>query len=765
MTEPSSDTAILQIGDWELLPQRNLLRRADKTVRLEPRHADLLLFLAKHRGEVVSADQIIEQVWLGQVVTDQSVYQAVAKLRKAFGDNAADPRYIETVSKRGYRLIAAVSTKSEAAQPSPAVTNTEVPSSATPFNAWRWLAAAVLLSSVIFVAWTLLRPSAPMTAVEVDTVVAVLPFTVLSEEPQDQLVAAGFAIELAHVLGRSGHVRVIGPASSALATRLDQSRDSVGEHLNASVVVSGTLRRSDDGIRVSSALTEVSSGYQLWSEVFDRDDQQIVAAQESVAQAISVALEEFLQGKAKLFDPSSSLAASPDGVTYDNYLLGRYYRHLRTERDLKKARDYFQKALDADPDYAPALRELAATELLLFFYGSEPLSRANAIAEEKLKRAMELEPGAPEGLALIGLSHYLQGNYALAEDFLTRAVTGHPNLHEAWMWLGMTRQQQGRLRDALEALEYSSQLEPLLITAVINYAEALLWSGRNDDALSLVQNLADKANASMDNRDQLFRTLSVVLRHSGDLAQAYHWSEQALEAAPESKLSLANKVVLLTVIGQDNAATRLAAQLYDGSQPGRGTMQFLGRANLIAPGLLDHALLLEHLAELQLQPDTPEIEWRLSNLDLGMEAYYQNDLERAANLLGKALRGREFPISKADDDLYACASLADALKRSGDDDAAAAQLAQCQAQRSSVQAQGWDSLSMRVSEIRLAVLMGNADQARGLLGDLFERGLRNAPILANDPIITRLQDSEEYEGLVSKIRDAVEAARLSIAKN
>ncbi|MEL7043402.1 MAG: hypothetical protein AAGL66_00060, partial [Pseudomonadota bacterium] len=204
------------------------------------------------------------------------------------------------------------------------------------------------------------------------------------------------------------------------------------------------------------------------------------------------------------------------------------------------------------------------------------------------------------------------------------------------------------------------------------------------------------------------------------------WSERSLEAAPDSKLSLANKVVLLTLFGRDDEARRLASRLYDDVQPGRGTMQFLGRANVIAPGILDHALLSAHLAQLQRQPDTLEIEWRLSNLDVGMSAYHRDDLSRAATLLDKAMRGRTFPVIRADDDLYACASLVDALQRSGDPEAAATQLSECLADLSAAEAQGWNSLSMMVSDIRLAVLQNDDASARARLPALFSRGLRSA---------------------------------------
>lgn len=753
------DGSEIRIGDWELLPKRNLLRSAGQELHLEPRHADLLLFLATHRGEVFSADQIIEEVWQGQVVTDQSVYQAIAKLRKAMGDEASNPSYIETVPKRGYRLIANVAVAAGTSDPPrPGARADDARSGVGSTVLRRALGIGLLTAALMVFFWAVLRP-APTGAPKGPDTVAVLPFSVLSENPDDQLIAEGFAIELAHALGRSGKVRVIGPVSSALATRLESDLGEIGRHVNAGIVVSGSLRRASNTLTVSGKLTEVPSGLQLWSAVFDRNDTDVLAIQREVASAITTALKHTVQDEPGIPSP----VAQPVKVgAYDNYLLGRYYRNRRTENDLQRARQYFAEALRLDPDYVPAIREMATAELLLSFYGSVPLSAALENADPFLERSALLAPQAAEVLATIGLSHYLQGSYGLAEDFLMRAVAVHPNLAEAWMWLGLARQQQGRLHDALTALEYASELEPLLVTAVVNYANALNWQGKGADARRLLTDLAGKANASLDNRDQLFRVLSSILRESGELAEAYAWTERALEAAPDSALSKANKVFMLALLGETDAASRLATELFSKAVPGRGTLGFLMRTNVSSPGVLDSDLLNANLEALQRQPDTPEIEWRLSNLDVGMAAYFDNDTQRAATLLGKALRGRNYPVSRADDDLFACGSLVDALARSGRSPEAADQLSKCNENRDNAEHDGWDSLSMTVSSIRLAVLGGNLARARRQLAQLFDMGLRNEPILVNDPVLNRLGDTGEYRTLLTHVRQSVTDARRSI---
>jgi len=162
MPPAPQQTLPVRIGDWILVPELNLLRHAERNteVRLEPRHADLLCYFAAHAGEVLNADDIIEHVWNRQVVTDQSVYQAIAKLRRAVGDNASAPRYIETVPKRGYRLIATVdSTADSADSHSPAVPASADTAATAPPNRRRLGLALVLMAiAAVIIAIALQRP-------------------------------------------------------------------------------------------------------------------------------------------------------------------------------------------------------------------------------------------------------------------------------------------------------------------------------------------------------------------------------------------------------------------------------------------------------------------------------------------------------------------------------------------------------------------------------------------------------------------------------
>lgn len=781
MPDGKNSAKAVQIGDWLLFPELNLLRQADREasreepreklreVRLEPRHADLLLFLSTRRGDVVSTDELVEHVWQRQVVSDQSVYQAIAKLRKAFGDRASQPRYIETVAKRGYRLITEVSEAPpdaaedrtagrEASGPTP---TQPLPSPPAPAIQRHRMLAVVAIAALVAVALWLSGKPARWGQPDYHTV-AVLPFDALSESAVSRVMAEGFSIELANAMGRSRQMRVIGPISAKLASTLGDSPPEIGRQLKADIVVSGSIRRNDDELTVSSVVTQVATGHRLWSDVFDRNADQILSVQREVANAVAGALQHTLEGGEP--SPRANMQ-SLDILVYDEYLLGRYYRVRRTREDLERALLYFDNALQLNPVYAPALRETAATHLLLSFYGDKPLAEALDDAEPFLERALELTPEDAELQAVIGLSHYYNGAPGIAEEFLLRAVDEHPNLAEAWMWLGLARQQKSNLVDALAAMEWAQTLEPLMVTSAVNRADALAWLGRDTEAIALLTNLAATATATetFGNRAQLFRALSAAYLREGHLVDAYGWAERALSVAPESALSQANMALTLAALGQFEQASETARAVYTRLAPGRGVMEYLELANIISPGIIPRDVVEWRLEGLQRLADAPEIEWRIANLDLGMAAYFEKDLAVATTTLRKALDGRTYPIDRTDSDLFYCTTLADALQRSGTREEAANQLLSCKEAMQDAKELGWNSVSLAVSEVRLAALLGDRQAAQQLLEGLYERGFRDLPLLLQDPILRSLEESSAYQALREEVSSSIDTAWTTIS--
>ena len=541
------------------------------------------------------------------------------------------------------------------------------------------------------------------------------------------------------------------------AATLGDSLPEIGNRLHADIVVNGTMRRLKDKLSVSVTLTDVESGHQLWSAVFDRDAEDVLAIQREVANAVAGALRQKAEGGASTQQPREVLV-------YDNYLLGRFYRTRRTEKDLTRALGYFDKALQLDPLFVPANRGMAAAYLLLSFYGDEPLFEALENAQPFLERALELDPDDEEVQALIGLSHYLKGSPGLAEEYLMRTVATHPNLVEAWMWLGLARQQQGRLLDALMPLKRAFELEPLMVTSAVNYANALSWLGRDEEAIALLNNLATTVDETSENQAQLYRVLSNLQISQGNLADAYESASHALAVAPQSALSKANMAMISEFLGYSEQASKLSQAAFAQSVPGRGTMEYLARGTIMFPGMLPKDLLEARLAHLQRLPNVPEIEWRIANLDVGMSAYFAGELDKATTTLRKALDGRDYPLTRADDDIFVCLSLVDALRRSDRIEEAEDRLARCEEELQNAGRQGWDSQALAISRVRLAVLRGDQQGANQQLEALFDRGFRSKPLLLLDPILQTLQQSSTYQHVLKEIVSAVDTARKEISK-
>jgi DNA-binding winged helix-turn-helix (wHTH) protein/TolB-like protein/Flp pilus assembly protein TadD len=770
MSAERPDEREIHIGEWCLTPSLNLLRhiQTGKRVRLEPRHADLLALFAAHPGEVLSVDDLIGQVWERQMVTDQSVYQAIAKLRRAVNDEASDPRYIETVPKRGYRLIADVRVAEVAAAVADEGPRDEAADEGIQNDAvgkpgggqiWRIGVAVLVLVVVAAVLTAWWSEWGRQSPTEPDTLtVLILPFKALSDDPRAGFLAEGFAIELAHAVGRVDGVRVIGAVSSQLVTQMDATNGSPAVHVDADVVVTGSLQRDDSGLRIIANLTDVATGHQQWSDVFDRPERDILQTQRDVAEAISEALDRSINP-----DQLASSLVPDEQQVYDNYLLGRYYRKRRTADDLERAANYFDLALASQPGFLPAMRGRAVTYLLMSFYGSMPLAEALERAKPYLERGLTVAPDDAELLAAVGLSHHLKGSQGIAEDFLMRAVATHPNLAEAWMWLGLTRQQQGRLREALPAFEHASGLEPLLVTAMVNYAYALTAAGQPETALALLEGLATKANEAFVNRDQLFRALSVIERERGNLLEAHHWGMRSLQVTPEAALPRANLAIVYGLLGQHERAKQFAIEALDDGIPGTAVRDFLTRAALATPAVLELVAWEDRVEAMKSSVDSPPIEWRQISLFAGMKAFFAGDFAAALPLLQRATKDNSFPVLGEDDDIFVCGSIVLALRKTGADDAAAPKLDGCRQDLVEARTLGWGSRSLMMGATRLAILAGDRDEAGRLMSQFYDAGFRNLSLLAIDPLFQELASTDVHQQLEARIRADIDSSWRVIA--
>lgn len=276
----------IRVGDWTVDPELGQMTQGDKTVRLEPRTLRLLLCLAGRAGKVVSADELLAEVWPGVIVTPDSVYQAIASLRRLLGDDPKTSPYIVTVPRKGYRLVAAVDACAVAPAP-PAVPMSPIAAQAAPAARRGRGRLALLACSFLLMTGALLWRA---MGAPVEHTVAVLPFLDFTEDMSHEIFADGIAEEL---IGRLSKVPGFKVPALSVSFQFKGSGTPVGEvakRLAVDYVVDGSVRKSGSTLRVSARLMRADSGFIVWSDTYDSPAQDLLVVQDTIGRKLSEAL-------------------------------------------------------------------------------------------------------------------------------------------------------------------------------------------------------------------------------------------------------------------------------------------------------------------------------------------------------------------------------------------------------------------------------------------------------------------------------------------
>jgi TolB-like protein/DNA-binding winged helix-turn-helix (wHTH) protein len=290
-----------RVGDWSVHPASGEISRGDETVRLEARTMGILLCLAERAGEVVSIDELLSRVWPGVIVTQDSVYQAVATLRRQLGDDPKQSTYIANVPRLGYRMVAQVVPWTEGLISSSGSDRTFPPSGDTDIRA-KWVVAATIAVAVtVVVAWAALvrareGRNPPVAASENLKSVAVLPFLDLTDGMKEEVFADGMTEELIDKLSKIPGLRVPAPTSSFYFKGKQVPLVDVAKTLGVTYVLDGSVRKSGARLRVAARLVRAENGYVIWSETYDRPLIDKLVVQEDIAGEVARALRQSIAG-------------------------------------------------------------------------------------------------------------------------------------------------------------------------------------------------------------------------------------------------------------------------------------------------------------------------------------------------------------------------------------------------------------------------------------------------------------------------------------
>lgn len=357
---------------------------------------------------------------------------------------------------------------------------------------------------------------------------AVLPFRNIGGDRENEYFCEGLAEDLLNVLSRVDGLRVAA-RSSAFAFR-DGTSDvrAIGEKLNVANVLEGSVRKSDGRLRIAVRLVDTADGYQRWTEVFDRQQDDIFKIQDEISHAVFDALHVEVYGaKRPLVAPGTS-----DVQAYNLYLMGRHQFHKRTETSLRSALRFFEQATERDPNFALPYTGLADSYSLLSAsgegYGQLPVDEAIALAAPMVARALELDPRLAEAHASRGFLERLREDPLAAEGALRRALELNPDYSMAHAWLGLTLTDLGRLQEAHAEYQRAYDADPLSPIIATNLGFSLLKLGKIEAArecYARVLEIAPEFTVAHSGMAQ-------VEQRAGDPAAAEEWLQKAIRLNP-----------------------------------------------------------------------------------------------------------------------------------------------------------------------------------------------------------------------------------------
>ena len=517
--DPGSSIA-LRIGEWEVRPASNEIARGGQATHLEAKVMEVLTVLAGRAGEVVTRDELLAAAWPGVVVGDEAVSQAINKLRRSLGDEAQNPRYIETIAKRGYRLIAPVSRGALAVAPK---------------RGAKRIALAItivvaLLVAGAFLALTHHEAGGSRRDAASPPTIAVLPLANLSGDPKRDYLSDGVTEDIINSLGRFSAVRVISRSSVERFRAQPTGTAAIRRELNAAYVLTGSVREAGGKVRVAVQLSDAERGTVLWSERYEGEAKALFAIQDEIVRSIVAALEV----KVTRLELTRAATKAPENLeAYDLTLRARALAISPDRTANRQARELLARAQRMAPDYAEAWVVSSNAEILRSLFGwTETPAESLRIAESHARRALALDdPGAlSRAHGLLGVIFSIQGRFEEALTEADLAIALNPSDSFAHDTRGATLLWLGRFDEAIASLESAFRYNPAVRSAASGFNRALAHYMLDRPQQGLAA--ADETLASYPKAPFLHAIRAASLAQLGRMEEARAASETARRLDP-----------------------------------------------------------------------------------------------------------------------------------------------------------------------------------------------------------------------------------------
>jgi TolB-like protein/DNA-binding winged helix-turn-helix (wHTH) protein/Tfp pilus assembly protein PilF len=468
----------VRFGPFQLDLLAAELRHNGTKIKISEQPFQILVSLIEHDGDVVTREELRKRLWDSHTFVDfeHGLNTAVKRLREALDDSAENPRYIETLPRHGYRLMVPV----------------EKPESAIPSSSYRrwklWLGVSVLVMVIVAgLLWgrQLVERFYP---VKIESL-AVLPLGNLSGNPDEEYFADGMTEALITELGKVHGLRVISRQSVTQYKSTNKTVPQIARELRVDAVVEGSALRSGGKVRITTQLIQANPERHLWSESYERNFSDVITLQHEIAEAIAREIRASLRPS----EQTSLLGAHPGdsasrsatlAEAQDAYLRGRFLLGRRTGAVLEQARDYFQQAIELEPEYAQAYSGLAVAYLMLPQYqvlrGTTAIPKAKAAA----LKALELDPQMAEARAVLAEIHAEhEWDFATAEKEFRQVVRDNPNFALAHQWYAVLLWAMGRFDEGIAEMQKAADLAPVILGILVDLGRAYYFARQTDRAI------------------------------------------------------------------------------------------------------------------------------------------------------------------------------------------------------------------------------------------------------------------------------------------
>ena len=579
--ESLQPNSVVRFGTYEVSFRSGEVRKSGLRIRVQQQPMKLLEILLEHPGEVVTREELRSRVWPNESFGDfdQALNISIGKLRSALGDSAENPRFIETLPKRGYRFIADVSVVEADARPKrqepvagdlpttdPGLKIQGIGLAVAPQRRlWptRWVigALAVVLSLLIFFAWRFRSRAPAPTGIRS---IAVLPLENLSGDASQNYFADGMTDELITDLAQISALRVISRTSVMVYKGAHKPLPQIARELNVDAVVEGTVLRSGDQVRITAQLIEASTDKHIWSQSYEGELRDTLALQNRVAIAIADQIRINLtpQEQAAL---KNVKVVNPDA--YESYLKGRYFWNKRTADGLKVALAYFKQAIEEDPKYAQAYSGLADTYALLGDWQYAVMTPKEAFPKAKAAAIKALELDSSLGEAHNSLAFVLDGfdwDFDSAGKEFQRAIELGPGYATAHHWYAWHLSLLGRFDDAIAEMRKAENLDPLSLIINADLAELLDLAHSYDESIRQSRKTIEMDPNFALAHNQLAQ--AYLQKHMYDEAVAE--LQKAVQLSGDSPTCIANLARAYVASGKRSEAVKLLGDLKKRSNPG-----------------------------------------------------------------------------------------------------------------------------------------------------------------------------------------------------